>query len=191
MEIKNFKVGLDELRRLQRKQAELGREGLTKFLYEKNPSERRAIRRIWRMAYSELPDAVKALPREQGYSVVACYAEELFLTLKYYPEMLIRGYLFLTSCNPEKPEEATGYRAVVVGREMPLFSYGHRSIEKVGGDERPLFVQIENLKTEHLSECLYHYRVFRRKIRRRKQKDSAKISARKQAGVRELAGSLS
>jgi hypothetical protein len=149
-------------------------EGLHEFMQTKFPSQQEAIQTIWGRDPSELPDAIRdSLERE---AIIACYAEKILLTMEKYPAQLARGYLWLTSCEPETPHLSTSYATddsdFFIGDDLPNWGYGYEGIELKSktvnfrdeadkNSRKPLFVAINQLRTDHMPERLRHYRLFR------------------------------
>jgi len=144
------------------------------FMESKFPSQQMAVRAVWSMDVSELPDAIRLLSEDERESLVACYPEHIFLTMEHYPEQLMKGYLWLTSCEPCNPSLSTSYarrgEPFFVGVDFPNFGYGYSQIEiqrkqinykdEADRDSRkPLFVPISKLRT-NMPERLEHYREF-------------------------------
>ena len=151
-------------------------ESLNNFMEAQFPSRQKAIRAIWKGELSELPDAIKNLPESRREAIVACYADNLFLTMEKYPEQLAKGYLWLTSCEPDTPHFSTKYardvQSFFVGTDLPNFGFGYSQIEiqrkqinyrdeADRNSRKPLFVPIAQLKTDHMLDELSYYRTFR------------------------------
>lgn len=155
------------------------KESLYKFMNNKSPSQREGIRTVWRMNPFELPPSLKDLPTDRRKAIIACYSDNIFLTMEKFPELLKKGYLWLTSCDPDYPENSTDYankrsllsEDVLVGTDLLNWGFDYNKVgvirktyyrdEKDRNHDKPLFVVIRNLETEHMPERLEHYKLFR------------------------------
>lgn len=147
-------------------------KSLDDFMKPYFPSQQEAIMTVWKMDPSELPASIRDLPEDRIEALVACYADNIALTMTKYPEQLAQGYLRLCSCDPKKPELATDYAKnegkVLIGTDMPDWRFGYSAMEESrpstsywNPDRKPLFVPIERLETKHMPEKLKQYMLIR------------------------------
>ncbi len=150
-------------------------KGLSDYLGEIFPSRANAIRKVWKMSTDKFPPQIGKLPDEQREALIATYAPEIYLTMQKYPEQLVQNLLWLTSCDPDKPANSTNYarpgKPFFIGRTLPNWGYAYSTIEirrkqinygeKGRDNDKPLFVPINALRTDGVTEELEYYATFR------------------------------
>ena len=146
-------------------------ESLSDFLRLGFPSQQEAVRVVWSLASWQVPGVLRTFPHDRRAALLACYAKEVYLTMRHYPDQLAQGRLFLTSCDPAHPELSTeyahpyknqrGHKDVVVGTGLPSFDYGYERIELRRDHRKPLFVPLSQLATAHMPERIQHFWQFR------------------------------
>ncbi len=140
-------------------------ESLDSFMQSKFPSQQNAIRTIWKTDISDMPEALRNLPEDRREALIASYADHIFLTMHYYPEQFSKGLLCLTSCNPDNPEVSTSYAKegeYHVGDNLPNYRFWYNDINLSRDKRVPLFIPIERLKTDHMTDEIEYYRLFKK-----------------------------
>lgn len=129
------------------------------------PSQIRAKRIMWACDPQSLPYGLAILDTQRREELIAAYPADLYLTIKYYPDMLDAGYMFLTLT--KTPGYATSYphEKIITRPDLPVFDFSYDTIEHrpdmAQKGYAPLFILLDALETDHMTDDINQLKEFR------------------------------